>query len=61
LSHEWPHRLQSQIRGISSAASPFGGYRTDQAGDQGKPFLAANDDVQGNGSGAFTWLIQEYR
>ena len=31
------------------------------SGDQGRLSLATNDDVHGNDSGAFTWLIQQYR
>ena len=51
-------------RGSRDRAGPYfagSGYRIDRAGDQGKLSLAASDDVHGNGSGAFTWLIQESR
>jgi hypothetical protein len=36
-------------------------HRIDQADDQGELFLEINDDVHGNGSGAFTCLVQQYR
>lgn len=36
-------------------------YRIDQAATGGKLFLRINDDVPGNGSGAFTCHIQLYR
>jgi len=40
----------------------IGAYaRIDQAMDQGELFLRINDDVPGNGTGAFTCLIQVYR
>jgi hypothetical protein len=36
-------------------------HRIDSAGDQGELFLEINDDVHGNGNGAFTCLVQQYR
>jgi hypothetical protein len=36
-------------------------HRIDSAGDQGELFLQINDDVHGNGNGAFTCLVQQYR
>jgi hypothetical protein len=36
-------------------------HRIDQADDQGELFLEINDDVQGNGDGAFTCLVQQCR
>ena len=59
-----PGPLPGPGRGWRDRAGPaFAGcsYRIDQADDQGKLSLAATDDVDGNGSGAFTWLIQQYR
>jgi hypothetical protein len=35
--------------------------RLDHATDQGELFLRINDDVPGNGSGAFQCLVQVYR
>ncbi len=36
-------------------------HRMDQTPDQGPLFLRINDDVPGNGSGAFQCLVQVYR
>jgi hypothetical protein len=36
-------------------------HRINQADDQGELFLEINDDVHGNGSGAFTCIVQQYR
>jgi hypothetical protein len=36
-------------------------HRIDHADDQGELFLEINDDVHGNGNGAFTCLVQQYR
>lgn len=36
-------------------------YRLDNATDAGELFLRINDDVPGNGNGAFQCLIQQYR
>lgn len=38
-----------------------GYYRSEKTADQGELFLRINDDVPGNGSGAFQCLIQLYR
>jgi hypothetical protein len=35
--------------------------RIDETPDQGELFLRINDDVPGNGSGAFQVLVQQYR
>ncbi|SRR6266536_2562210 len=40
----------------------IGSYaRLDETGDQGQLYLRINDDVPGNGSGAFQVAVQQYR